>query len=585
MAKKEDLMFKIGVFDKKHRANIKKRLKAVEELLDKAAKDAARISETSGFTDAEKPFYFADYPEAEKHIDELMRSVSNGLKMIIEEGDKEEWLLSCDKNDAIVDSITAASGLPKEKTAAWKQRNLEALAAFRKRKEAGMDLSKRVWNITGQLKQELELALDIGLGEGKSAAELSRDVRKYLNNPDSLFRRVRDKHGNLRLSKAAKAYHPGQGVYRSSYKNALRLTATETNMAYRRADYERWQKEPWVVGINIKIAHKGHPVYDICDELQGDYPKDFLWLGWHPHCNCAATPIRAPESERMDYLQKMADGEDVSGYKFSGKVKDVPDNFNAWLNDNESRINNMKSIPYFMKDNPKYSGVATPRVGAGTSYAGTKLGRSATKAAYKEYEGSLPPTLSAEQKANIDQIAREMGIAATPMPFLEADSGKGNVNYGKGESYGQNCQCCVAVHEARLRGLNVTSLGYNGTRGSASYKLGEHFEAIWQNPKTGKTPAPTHISAESFDDLIRKVYSHTKAVGRYHIGINMSDNKGHVITAERLPSGKMIFYDAQSGVFLNLEEYAVSGVEYMEVLKVDKFILRPDIFKQIARLL
>ncbi len=45
----------------------------------------------------------------------------------------------------------------------------------------------------------------------------------------------------------------------------------------------------------------------------------------------------------------------------------------------------------------------------------------------------------------------------------------------------------------------------------------------------------------------------------------------------------MIFYDAQSGVFLNLEEYAVSGVEYMEVLKVDKFILRPDIFKQIAR--
>lgn len=354
MAKIADIISKIGVFDRKHRQNIAKRLKVVEDLLNKAAKDAARISETSGFTDAEKPFYFADYPEAEKHIDELMRSVSNGLKMIIEEGDKEEWLLSCDKNDAIVDSITAASGLPKEKTAAWKQRNLEALAAFRKRKEAGMDLSKRVWNITGQLKQELELALDIGLGEGKSAAELSRDVRKYLNNPDSLFRRVRDKHGNLRLSKAAKAYHPGQGVYRSSYKNAIRLTATETNMAYRRADYERWQTEPWVVGIRIKIAHRGHPVYDICDELQGDYPKDFLWLGWHPNCKCAATPILAPESERMDYLQKMIDGEDVSGYKFSGAVKDVPENFNAWLERNRERVKTTTTVPYFIRDNGKY---------------------------------------------------------------------------------------------------------------------------------------------------------------------------------------------------------------------------------------
>lgn len=47
----------------------------------------------------------------------------------------------------------------------------------------------------------------------------------------------------------------------------------------------------------------------------------------------------------------------------------------------------------------------------------------------------------------------------------------------------------------------------------------------------------------------------------------------------------MIYYDAQNGSFLRLEEYATSGVEYFEVVKVDKLILRPDIFKQIARLL
>lgn len=72
-------------------------------------------------------------------------------------------------------------------------------------------------------------------------------------------------------------------------------------------------------------------------------------------------------------------------------------------------------------------------------------------------------------------------------------------------------------------------------------------------------------------------------VGRYHIGINMPENIGHVITAERLPNGKIIYYDAQNGVFLKLEEYTANRVEYFEILKVDKLLLRPDIFKQIAR--
>ena len=37
------------------------------------------------------------------------------------------------------------------------------------------------------------------------------------------------------------------------------------------------------------------------------------------------------------------------------------------------------------------------------------------------------------------------------------------------------------------------------------------------------------------------------------------------------------------GAFLKLEEYAVRNVEYFEVLKVNKLLLRYDVFKQIAR--
>ena len=111
--------------------------------------------------------------------------------------------------------------------------------------------------------------------------------------------RVRDKHGNLRLSKAAKAYHPGRGVYRSSYRNALRLTATENNMAYRTADHLRWQQQPFVVGIEIKLSNnhtcKGviGRFVDICDDRAGVYPKDFKFVGWHPHCRCYCVPKQA----------------------------------------------------------------------------------------------------------------------------------------------------------------------------------------------------------------------------------------------------------------------------------------------------
>lgn len=354
MAKKDATKFSYGVFDKKHIASIKKRLKAIDALFDAAITEGARIGEASGFKDPDKPFYLSDYSAVQERINDLMRSIGRGLQGVIETGDREEWLLSCEKNDAMVDAITSSTGLPKDVISHWKQPNLEALSSFQHRKEAGMMLSNRVWNITEQFKQELELALDLGLGEGKSAADLSRDVRKYLNEPNKLFRRVRDKHGVLRLSKAARAYHPGQGVYRSSYKNALRLTATENNMAYRMADSERWKQIPFVVGIRISISHNSHPVYDICDELQGEYPKDFVWVGWHPFCKCAAVAIRAKEEEFLDYQQKILAGEDVSSYKFSGTVKDVPGNFNAWLERNRERVKTTTTVPYFVKDNGKY---------------------------------------------------------------------------------------------------------------------------------------------------------------------------------------------------------------------------------------
>ena len=346
--------FTIGTYDKKHKENLAKRARKVQQLYDAAVKRIAQAAAPSLFdADPKKEFHFEDFPALKKEMEALMQDLGSSLQANIEDGDQESWTLSNTKNDAMVDSIIGTKHLPKKVVQAWKHPHLEALNAFIARKEAGMNLSRRVWNLTQQFKSEMELALEMGMGEGKSAAALSRDIRKYLIEPNKLFRRVRDKSGALRLSKAAAAYHPGQGVYRSSYKNALRMTATENNIAYRTADHNRWQALPFVIGIEIHISNN-HPTEDICDLFDGKrFPKDFKFTGWHPWCRCYAVSVLASQEEMDAYTTAIMNGEDVSHWKFTGQVEKMPKEFNKWMKDNQARIENATSMPYFIKDNFK----------------------------------------------------------------------------------------------------------------------------------------------------------------------------------------------------------------------------------------
>lgn len=368
MAKKgkintEEVVRKIAsAYDKRHLKNLNAIKKAIDAVYDELAKEAARIGEATGFNDPASPFVLSEHPQAEKRIDKLLSQMGQKMQIVVERGDKSEWLLAAEKNAKLVDGLTKSTGISKGIIEKWKEPNMSALKAFQKRKTDGMNLSQRVWRIKDQAKQELELALDLGLGEGKSAAELSRDVRKYLNEPKKLFRRVRDKHGVLHLSKRAAAYHPGQGVYRSSYRNAIRMAATETNIAYHTADYNQWQGIPLIKGIRIELSNnhtivnnKGQrvPFWDICDELQGDYPKPFKFGGWHPFCRCIAVPIVATWDEIDEMWQAEDRGEDISDYHFKDEVKDMPDAFTGWMKKNEDRIEKAKSMPYFIKDNYK----------------------------------------------------------------------------------------------------------------------------------------------------------------------------------------------------------------------------------------
>lgn len=577
------------IYDRQHLQHLSAYAKRVDALWKKIIAEAATlgasVSSVKGGDDA--VFAFDDYPTLKKRADALFAEAAAGLNAIVVNGVDAEWTLANDKNSELARRVFGEENIGKLTRAQYRKyfsTNDAARKAFLARTEQGMNLSERVWRYADQFKREIELGLDVGIRNGTPASEMATELKVWLREPDKLFRRVRDAHGNLVPSRAMEAYHSGRGVYRSSYKNARRLAVTETNMAYRTADYERWQQQPFVVGIEIRLSNN-HPVPDICDDLKGRYPKDFKWTGWHPHCRCHAVPILKTEEEIAEDTRRILAGEEPT-VGSSQTVKSVPQAFRDWLEDNDERLQKAASYPYFVADNSKYTGVS-PHYGHIGYATGTKLGRAAAREAFEAYENVPAPTFSAEVTQNTKEIAEAMGFegAITPMTFAEANNGKGNISFREGDEFTQNCQMTAPVHEARLRGLNVTALGYDRSEDSVSYLLGEHWEMIWINPKTGKTPELTLLRDDSYDKLVSKVNEATKSKGRYHIGINMPHNSGHIVTAERLDSGKLVFYDAQNGVPFRLEEYAERRVESFEVLKVNKLLLRKELFTKIARAL
>lgn len=227
----------------------------------------------------------------------------------------------------------------------------KAANIFARRAKEGFNLSERVWNLTKQKRFELDMAVRTAIDQGLSAKELGEQIQKYLRDPNKMFRRVRDKDGNLVESPAKKKYKPGRGVYRTAEANAQRLARTEINMAYRAADFERWKGMPMVVGIMVKLSNR-HPIYDICDQLKGKYPKDFKFTGWHPNCLCHAEPVLMDEKSLNDYEDYILGIRDEEpNFK---NITNVPAGFKTWLSDNKDRVKKWASKPYWMLDNKQY---------------------------------------------------------------------------------------------------------------------------------------------------------------------------------------------------------------------------------------
>ncbi len=339
-----------------HIKHVNDYLSQINDLYEEAIDELVRLGMTYGYySDSGSLFQFGANKSKSEAANATITSFNERLKTIVSAGIASEWAFANEKVDSWVKELFSD---PKD---GYLLHNLDALDAFTKRTIYGHTLSGRVWNITRQFKQQIELSLSVGISEGRSAAKISQDVRAYLNDPDKLFRKVRNAFGEKVLSKKGMSYHPGQGVYRSSYQNAMRMARTEINSAYMEADYIRWQQLDFIVGYEVKtskthakwLAKFWYPRFkkeraplEICDAMEGKYPKDFKFIGWHPNCRCYAVPILANEGTGADWWETP-----------QNEVKELPQGLQKWVEDNKDRITaaaKKGTLPYWISENKKY---------------------------------------------------------------------------------------------------------------------------------------------------------------------------------------------------------------------------------------
>ena len=404
----------------------------------------------------------------QKQVEDLLRQLHSSVTLAIQQSITLEWEQANAECDKLVTSIFGKEALSNPKLNAITDRNKAAMDAFIDRSENGLNLSDRIWKTVRQLREEMEVAMTVAIGEGQSASQMSRKVREYLNDPDLMFRRFRYKDENgkwrrkwkkrIKDEKTGKYkwidydrddYKTGAGVYKSSAKNAMRVTRTETNIAYRRADNERWQQMDFVLGQKIQLS-KNHPMRDICDKLQGIYPKDFVFDGWHPQCFCFVTPVLVDEDEMEKMNEAFLDGKE---YTPKGKqITEYPDEFKEWVRDNANNIAKSRSRgtePYFIRNNTyAIDEILNPKQKELTTLEKAKL----------RHDARTPEQIEAIKNRWAERQHKHELIKKTADNVLKVATDYGEVDYSKLQQYIAAGNLTAMQSEAKIVAKSVAAV-------------------------------------------------------------------------------------------------------------------------------
>ena len=541
------------------------------------------------WSDAGKNNVWIRNQRIESAVDRELLNLESMLYANISAFQKDGWERAERKNDDFISQFIKGMSISSATKDGMFAHSLSAFEALKNDIDAnGFKLSDRVWNITQQTKSQLEFYLDSGVVAGRNANGISSDIRQILQNPQKRFRRIRNEKGELVLSQPMKNYHPGQGVYRSAYKNALRTSATTTNIAYRSADYERWSKQDFILGIEIHRSANNRGPCKICDAMVGKYPKTFKFTGFHPFCICFATPITMEPEDFADFLlnDTVPQGQTIT---------DIPQAAKDFVSENKDGLQSA----FWYKDNfTNDGGLQREIVSQPITNEVIKVSKRIKTDAEKN---DIQKRWEDRFVRNFNQakIEQKIGVKkGKEMTFEEANELRGNINYGKASEYSVNCQSCVVANELRRRGYNVTALPNLQKTGNIPYELSMRTNWVWIDPKTMVMPKKQTaggiyditrsgaLKSKSIKELTKELVELVKEPGRYHIDFAWKGkNSGHIITLEKLHNGKIIIYDPQTGKMKNWRELSKEiSLRYgVNVLRVDNLFVNTDIINGIVK--
>ena len=543
------------------------------------------------WSDAGKNNVWISNQGIESAVDRELLNLESMLYANISAFQKDGWERAERKNDDFISLFIKGMSISSATKDGMFTHSLSAFEALKNDIDSnGLKLSDRVWYITQQTKSQLEFYLDSGVVAGRNSNGISSDIRQILQNPQKRFRRIRNEKGELVLSQPMKDYHPGQGVYRSAYKNALRTSATTTNTAYRSADYERWSKQDFILGIEIQRSANNRGPCKICDAMIGKYPKTFKFTGFHPFWICFATPITMEPEDFADFLlNDTVPKEQV--------ITDIPQGAKDFVRENKDGLQSA----FWYKDNFTNDGglqreiVSQPITNEVIKVSRPK--RIKTDAEKNDIQKRWEERFA--RNFNQTKIEQKIGIKrGKEMTFEEANELQGNINFSKSHEYGVNCQSCVVANELRRRGYDVTALPNLQKAGNIPYELSSKTNWAWIDPETMATPVKKRaggvydvtrtgaLKSKNISALTKEIIELVKEPGRYHIDFSWkSGNSGHIITLEKLVNGKIVLYDPQNGKIVNWADISKRiKLQYgVNVLRVDNLLVNTDIIDGIVR--
>lgn len=542
------------------------------------------------WSDAGKNNVWISNQGIESAVDRELLNLESMLYANISAFQKDGWERAERKNDDFISLFIKGMSISSATKDGMFTHSLSAFEALKNDIDSnGLKLSDRVWYITQQTKSQLEFYLDSGVVAGRNSNGISSDIRQICKSPKR-FRRIRNEKGELVLSQPMKDYHPGQGVYRSAYKNALRTSATTTNTAYRSADYERWSKQDFILGIEIQRSANNRGPCKICDAMIGKYPKTFKFTGFHPFCICFATPITMEPEDFADFLlNDTVPKEQV--------ITDIPQGAKDFVRENKDGLQSA----FWYKDNFTNDGglqreiVSQPITNEVIKVSRPK--RIKTDAEKNDIQKRWEERFA--RNFNQTKIEQKIGIKrGKEMTFEEANELQGNINFSKSHEYGVNCQSCVVANELRRRGYDVTALPNLQKAGNIPYELSSKTNWAWIDPETMATPVKKRaggvydvtrtgaLKSKNISALTKEIIELVKEPGRYHIDFSWkSGNSGHIITLEKLVNGKIVLYDPQNGKIVNWADISKRiKLQYgVNVLRVDNLLVNTDIIDGIVR--